>query len=74
MTFPQYRKLPHQRNFYKITSNRNFVEIQIVGTKRITHTLEATTYFEVQRIQDMLQLNPPYLIALQEEYESLTIM
>ncbi|NBU92858.1 MAG: hypothetical protein EBS17_08485 [Flavobacteriia bacterium] len=74
MTFPQYRKLPNHRNFYKITSNQRLLEIQVVGSKKINHTLEARTYFELQRIQDMLLLNTPYLIALQEEYESLTIM
>ncbi len=69
MDFPQYRKLSNGKAFYRIESERSFTEFQLMGTKVWQHKVEATQYPEIIRIQDMLNLEPPFLMASEEEVE-----
>ena len=52
--FPQYRKLSNDKVFYRINNDRQFDEIQIVGSKARTHRVEAVQYPEMLRIKDLL--------------------
>mgnify|MGYP001158670118 CR=1 FL=1 len=52
--FPQYRKLSNDKVFYKIVNNREFHEIQVVGTFAQLYTIEAKQYPEILKIKDML--------------------
>lgn len=52
--FPQYRMLSNGKTFYKITDERNFEEIVLMGSKKIRHKMRAEQYPEMLRIQDML--------------------
>jgi len=56
-TFPQYRKSPNGLNWYKIISEKEFVEIQLIGSKKAVYTIVAHQYPEMLRIQDMLKCN-----------------
>ncbi|MDG1332960.1 MAG: hypothetical protein P8P74_11570 [Crocinitomicaceae bacterium] len=69
--FPQYRKLFNEKAFYKIIDDRNFEEIQLMGSRKMTYAFTAEKYPEILRIQDMLDLEPGYLECDPEEYEGL---
>lgn len=66
--FPQYRKLSNDKTFYKIQSDRLFEEVQLMGSKVFRYQVEAKQYPEILKIQDMLQLEEPYLLISEEEF------
>lgn len=71
--FPQYRKLANNLVFYKILDDRNFEEIQLMGTRILKYKFEATKYPEIVKIMEMLDLtNSIYLHASKEEWEDLS--
>lgn len=54
--------LPNGKSFYKITGEKNFEEIQLVGNRLILHRITAEQYPEMLRIRDMLEgMNGLYL-------------
>lgn len=70
--FPQYRKLSNEKAFYKIVDERNFEEIQLIGSKKIFHKTKAEQYPEMLRIQDMLNcLDGFFVNSSQEEWDLL---
>lgn len=69
--FPQYRKLSNGKTYYKITGERTFIEIQLMGSKKFRYTTEAKQYPEMLKIKDMLALHDHYLPATKEEFEEL---
>lgn len=69
MEFPIYRKLDNGLSFYKIKSLKVFQEKQIIGSKCFLHTIEAHQYPEMLRIQDMIDLQAPYVSCTAEDYE-----
>lgn len=58
--FPQYRMLSNGKIFYKIHSDREFEEIQLVGTKLFYHKTIAKQYPDILKVKDMLILDGPY--------------
>lgn len=72
MDFPQYRKLSDGKSWYKIENERNFIEIQLIGSKKIIHLVEAKQYPEMLRIMEMLDLSMPDIsIVLEEEFNQI---
>ena len=70
--FPQYRKLSNGKVYYKITDDRSFEEIQLMGSKAFLHTVIAQQYPEMIRIQDMLDTESEvYLLIDASEYEAI---
>lgn len=69
--FPQYRKLSNEKVFYKIISDKEFEEVQLIGTKAKLHHIIAEKYPEMVRIQDLLSLGEWYLVSSEEEYLSM---
>jgi hypothetical protein len=70
--FPQYRKLSNNKVFYKILDDRNFEELQIVGTKCFLYNVNASKYPEILRISEMISLTLPNFEKIQsEEYEKI---
>ncbi|MEO9258046.1 MAG: hypothetical protein ABI207_06665 [Crocinitomicaceae bacterium] len=67
MDFPQYRKLSNGKSWYKIENERNFIEIQMVGSKKFVHLIEAKQYPEMLRIMEMLDLSMPDISIVSEE-------
>lgn len=65
--FPQYRKLFNDKSFFKILDNRNFIEIQKVGTKYVKYIFCATQYFEILKVNEMLEDNNPLYVTIEEE-------
>lgn len=69
--FPQYRKLSNEKVFYKILSDRKFIEIQLMGSKAFLYEFDAIQYPEILKIQDMLSLEESYLTSNKLEFETL---
>lgn len=65
--FPQYRKLFNDKSFFKIIDERNFLEIQVVGKKYVLYTFKADQYFEILKVQEILDQNNPLYHSLSEE-------
>jgi len=55
--FPQYRKLNNGKAYYKIVSENEFEELQIMGSKIIYHKFKVEQYPDLLRIKDMLELH-----------------
>ena len=64
--FPQYRMLSNGKSFYKINDSRNFEEIQIIGSRKIKHTIEAKQYPEILKIQDLLNQKENQFVVISE--------
>ena len=70
--FPQYRKLSNEKAFYKIVDERNFEEIQLIGSKKLIYSTYAEQYPEILRIKDMLNcLNDFFIISTEEEWNNI---
>lgn len=70
--FPQYRKLSNEKVFYRIRSERDFDEIQLMGSKAFWFSMTAEKYPEILRIQDLLnQSEDVVLMSSEEEFMSL---
>jgi hypothetical protein len=54
MNFPQYRKYKNIETYFKIISEKEFVELSLFGNKFVKHSIEAKQYPEMLRIKDML--------------------
>lgn len=66
--FPQYRRLFNGKSYYKILNDREFVELQQVGTKWFRYQIKAAQYFEILRLNDMLATSDLYLVAQENEF------
>jgi hypothetical protein len=74
MDFPQYRKRFDNKSYYKVINDREMQEVQLVGEKKFFYHIHADKYFEVLRIQEILdQENELYVVIPGMEYEQLTI-
>lgn len=72
MDFPQFRKLTNGLVYYKIVNERQFEEIQIVGTKYFYYEHKVDKYPEIIRIQEMLTFDIPGIIETsQSEFDIL---
>lgn len=70
MDFPQYRRRFDNKSFYKFINARTIEEVQLIGDKAFIHTLEATQYFEIIRLQEILNCEEGhYFLSDAEEYE-----
>ncbi|PWL28109.1 MAG: hypothetical protein DCO96_09025 [Fluviicola sp. XM-24bin1] len=69
--FPQYRKLSNEKVFYRIRDDRNFDEIQIVGSRASLFSMEAKQYPEILKIQDLLSLAEGFLESNEDEFNAL---
>ncbi|MFN5032368.1 MAG: hypothetical protein ACK5FX_09125 [Flavobacteriia bacterium] len=68
--FPQYRKLSNEKSFYEILSDKEFTEIQLIGSRYVVHKVIANQYPEMLRIMDMLAAEQPYVFSNQNEFKS----
>lgn len=69
--FPQFRKLSNEKVFYRIRDERNFDEIQLIGSRAMWFSMEATQYPEILKIQDLLSYSEGVLASKQEEFDAL---
>ena len=64
--FPQYRKLNNGKAYYKIVSENEFEELQIMGAKVFYHKFKVSQYPDLLRIKDMLELHEGLFEATSE--------
>lgn len=69
MDFPAYRKLSNNKSFYKILSESEFEEIQLVGSSSIKTKISAQKFPEIIRIKEMISLSEPFLKSSVKEYQ-----
>ena len=65
--FPEYRKLSNNKVFYKILNNKEFEEIQLIGSIAKLHIIKAVQYPEMLRIQDLLSMQDDWFLVSSEE-------
>lgn len=68
--FPQYRMISGRKVYYKILSDKQFIELSWIGDRQFRYAINATQYPEMVRIMDMLNCDYPYEI-LSSEHEVL---
>lgn len=71
MEFPVYRKINNGKSYYKIISNIEFIEIQIIGKNHFHNHFKISQYPDKLFLLDVISGKPPYEIATQEEVERL---
>jgi hypothetical protein len=70
--FPQYRKYSNNKNYFRIVSASEFEEIQVIGSKHIKRQVTATQFPEKLFITDLLLLNSPDMVKIDEgEYQEI---
>ena len=70
ITYPVFRKYEGNRSYFKITSPKDFTEIQVMGTRFFLHEIKAKTFPDFQLIVDMInQHNNHWEEATEKEFE-----
>lgn len=70
--FPIYRKYTNSRSYFKIVSAKEFVELQVVGSKVLQHRVLAAQFPEMRLVQDMLELQDErWVEASEQEFNDL---
>jgi len=67
--FPQYRKLPNEKAFYRINSSRDFDEVQVLGSKVLCYHHEAKQYPEILRIMSMISCEEPFVLGEKDVFD-----
>lgn len=55
--YPLFRKYEGNRSYFKITSPKDFTEIQVMGNRFFVHDIRAKTFPDFQLIVDMINLH-----------------
>lgn len=71
MEFPVYRKYAHNRTFFKINTEKDFEEINIIGNSYLLRRFEVKIFPDRVFIQDMIENKLNYwVVSSREEYET----
>lgn len=69
--FPQYRKYPNEKAYFKITSENTFEELTIIGKNYGVINFEANNFLDRHLINDMLNLTGNnWVLIPKEEYDT----
>jgi hypothetical protein len=71
MTFPQYRKYSNSKVFFKINSDSNWSEIQIVGNHYQYRNFNVSLHPDRMFVLDLIACRLGILKASADEFESL---
>lgn len=70
ITYPQYRKYPHERTYFKIISKDEWEEIQVMGTKFSIHQFRVAILPDRNYIYDLtFDYEKNWIKITEEEYE-----
>ena len=70
ITYPQYRKYPHGRTYFKIISSSEFEELQVLGNECTLHHFVAKILPDRNYIYDLTFDYEKYWVAIEgSEYE-----
>jgi len=67
-TFPQYRKYPNNKSFFKVLSNNEFEEINAIGKKYFLTKVEAKILPDRNFIADMIEASENWVEIEEAEY------
>lgn len=71
--YPIYRKYTNNRSYFKIENEKQFIEIQIMGTKFFPHEVTAKILPDFQLIKDMETLhNGHWVESTEDEFEEIS--
>lgn len=70
ITFPQYRKYPNNKSYFKVLSSESFEEINAIGKKYFLTKVEAKILPDRNFIADMLEASENWVEIDKSEYES----
>ena len=72
ITYPQYRKYPNNKSYFKIISPEKFEEIQVLGNTKTLHTFEAKILPDRNYISDLtFNYKEHWVVCEKSEYEKL---
>lgn len=72
ITYPVYRKYPHNKTFFKVTSDNRFEELNIMGNKYSLHEFEARVHPDRMYIFDLVHnYHEHYMQIDGNEYEQM---
>lgn len=72
ITYPQYRKYNNNKAFFKIISDTEFEEIQLLGTKKSFHKFEVKILPDRNFIYDLtFDYQKHWVICDKDEFEKL---
>lgn len=54
INFPAYRKYKNNKSYFRFSSPTQFEQIQLIGSKKMIHLVEAKLYAEKMYVNDML--------------------
>jgi hypothetical protein len=75
VTYPQYRKYPHGRTYFKIISPAEFEELQMLGNECVLHHFTAKILPDRNYIHDLTFDYEKHWVAIEEaEYEEMRKM
>lgn len=70
VTYPVFRKYEGNRSYFKITSPKEFTEIQVMGNRYFLHEIKAKTLPDFQMIVDMINLyNNHWIESNEKEFQ-----
>lgn len=52
--FPCFRRMKGGGHFYRIEGPDRFIEVQLIGRRKVVHVIQAKVYPELVRIQEMI--------------------
>ena len=67
-TFPQYRKYPNNKSYFKVLSNESFEEIHVIGRKYFLTKVEAKILPDRHFIADMIAASANWVEIDESEY------
>ncbi|MES2592260.1 MAG: hypothetical protein V4608_10270 [Bacteroidota bacterium] len=71
ITYPQYRKYPHNRTYFKIISSNEWEEIQVMANKYSIHQFKAAILPDRNYIYDLtFDYENNWLKIEENEYEA----
>lgn len=68
VAFPQYRKYPNNKSFFKVLSNDSFEEVQIIGSKYFLTKVVAKILPDRNLIADMIEATAHWVEIDEGEY------
>lgn len=72
ITYPQYRKYSNGKSYFKVISEYEFEEIQILGNKKTLHHFTANILPDRNYINDLTyEYHNHWVVCDRDEYESL---
>jgi hypothetical protein len=70
--FPQFRKTSDSKNYYKILSENEFIQIQRIGSKLKKYQFKVDKYPEKLMIKDMLSTTSDFYLNIEKlEFETI---